>query len=159
MSHRASGVTVLEVVLVVMLLAVVATIAAPRFGGGTVESSAAAERLASDLRRARLLALTQGRSLCVVVVNSASSAGYRVTAYDSQNSVCPTSQASAVFDPLAGSFDVTLGGVSSMSAPPTNFRFLSDGSPSAATSFILTTSSGSITVTVASVTGHVAVQS
>lgn len=159
MSHRKAGVTVLEVVIVVMLLAIVATIAAPRFGGGTVggtvESAAAAEQLASDLRRARLFALTQGRSLCVVVFNSASGSGYRVTAFD--GSSCPLTP--AVFDPLSGSLEVTLGEVSSISVPPANFRFRSDGSPSAAASFVLTTSAGSITVSVASLTGLVAVQS
>lgn len=159
MSHHKGGVTVLEVVIVVMLLAVVATIAAPRFGGetvgGTVESAAAAEQLASDLRRARLFALTQGRSLCVVVVNSASGSGYRVTAFDGNN--CP--ETPAVFDPLSGSFEGTLGGVVSISAPPEDFRFRSDGSPSSAASFVLSTSAGSITVSVASLTGLVAVES
>lgn len=155
MSHRKGGVTVVEVVIVVMLLAIVATIATPRFGGGTVESSAAAERLASDLRRARLFALTQGRSLCVVVFNSASGSGYRVTAFD--GSACPLTP--AIFDPLSGSLEVTLEGVSSISAPATGFRFRSDGSPNAAASFVLSTSAGSITVSVASLTGQVAVQS
>ena len=150
-AQAAAGFTLLESVIVVVLLGIIAAYAAPQaFNDSKLTLNSQARTLASDLQRAQLLATTTGSA----VYFCALSAGYVVQS----SVVCPTSVPAQTS--LAQPIAVTLDKQATLSPAPTAMSFNSLGQPNAAGSFVLSSSptgSGSITVTVAAVTGLVSV--
>ncbi len=147
--QASAGFTLLESVIVIVLLGIIAAYVAPKaFNASSMTLHAQARTLASDLQRAQLLATTTGSA----VYFCALSAGYVVQS----SVVCPTSvpEQTSLAQPIA----VTLDKQATLS--PVTMSFNSLGQPNAAGSFVLSSSptgSGSITVTVAAVTGLVSV--
>lgn len=155
-----AGFSLVELVLVMIVLSVLAAIAIPRLPqSGSATLTPAAERFAADLRRARLLAMTQFRSLCVSLDGSA---GYFVSQGNSA-----TCSATPVDDPISGVFRVELPDAvsitrsacsGSVTADCQYFRFRSNGAPTAGATFALSGGGKSINVQVAAVSGAVSVQ-
>lgn len=69
MGSRASGVTLLELLIVLVIMAAVSALVVPMFGSGvsTTELKSAARQLASGLRLARSEAITQRRETFLVI--------------------------------------------------------------------------------------------
>lgn len=149
--QASAGFTLFESVIVLVLLGIIAAYAAPKaFNASSMTLDAQARTLASDLQRAQLLATSTGSA----VYFCALSAGYVVQS----SVVCPTSVPAQTS--LAQPIAVTLDKQAGLSATPAALSYNSLGQPSAAGSFVLSSSpagSGSITVTVAAVTGLVSV--
>lgn len=164
--RRSNGMTLLELVLVVLILGVLSyrsLVGQPAVSDLTVRAEA--DRLARDLRRLQSLALTRSASVCVAVDGG----GYRawqVTA------TVPCSAAAnnppLLLDPaLGGAFSVRFaGGVTSSCGSPASacdlyFRYLSSGQIGGAAGPVSVRLAGlaqAINVNVALETGFVSVQ-
>ena len=154
-----SGFSIIELIIVLVLISALAAVAVPRLPRAeTFNVQAQAERFASDLRRARMLAMTQFRSLCVRV--GTDPPRYFVSEYSAGS--CDKD---SINDPLTGSFVVELG--SSVSLDCVNgtgtgvcgsFRFRSNGAPSAGARFSMAAAAGrSFEISVAGNSGAVTV--
>lgn len=159
---RLGGWTLVELVLVLVILGILAFVTTSRrVETAPVNLESQAQRLASDLRRARLFASTQFRSVCAVITGDSGNWGYRFSEYQVSAGV-GSCAASAIHDPLGGPFELTLSDVSSLSltvSPVSGapFRFRSNGSPSAAASFVLSAGGRTATISVAADSGRIAV--
>jgi len=160
-SRLAVGLTLIELVLTLVLISILAAVAVPRLPRATeVNVVSQGEAFAADLRRARMLAMSQLRSVCIAPTTGAFSlngdvTGYRVSEFSSATT--PNCSSAALDDPVAGSLSVTLpsGIVLRCVSGCTDFRFRSNGEPSASASFSLTGGARSVTVAVLSPTGEV----
>lgn len=157
--HLLAGFTLLETIIVVMVLGILSVSAAPKFfNASQLTLEAQARNLASDLQRTQLLATTRGNTFYFCT----NANGY--VAQPSNN--CPTSVPSQISNnqPVAVILDKQATLSVTLVTPPTpaTLSFNSLGQPSTAGSFQLLSSpvgSGSITVTVAAVTGLVSLSS
>lgn len=151
--QASAGFTLLEMVIVILLLGILGTYAAPSaFNASKMTLDAQARTLASDLQRAQLLATTTGQAFYFCPLIN----GYVVQS----SATCPASvpTQTSVIQPVA----VTLDKQATLSATPGALAFNSLGQPNVAGSFQLLSSpsgSGSITVTAAAVTGLVSIAS
>lgn len=153
-AHASAGFTLIETIIVIVILGIISTYAMPNFSTGKLTLDAQARTLASDLQRAQLLATTTGQAYYFCPFRD----GYVIK----NSSTCPTSlpdQTSSVTQSVV----VTLDKQATLSATPaTTLSFNSLGQPNAASRLQLLsapTGSGSITVTVAAVTGLVSMAS
>lgn len=149
MRQQIRGLTLLELVIVLVILGALSALAVPRFSPADNTVAAQADRLARDLRHAQALAMNQGRSLAFDITSTAS---YRVS-----------SGSSTITDPATRQpFQVTLENSVSVSGSGTGFDSL--GRPLAGSNLLdaprtytLTGTSRAVTVTLSPVTGFVAV--
>lgn len=143
---RQQGFTLIELIVVMLVMAVLATYVGTRWSFGDVTVSAQAEQLARDLRHAQMLAMQQGQTLRL----ESTGGGYRVT-----------DGASVITDPATQqNFIQTLDNGVSLGGGPVEFDSL--GRPvnggnlaSAAVNFSLSGDSDTAAVNVAPVTGFV----
>ena len=145
-----SGFTLIELVVVLAILGSLAAFALPRWAPADTTVAAQADRLASDLRHAQAMAMSQARTLTVDIQGASN---YRVVDSASMTVTDPATQ-----QPFAVNMDnnVTLAGTDT--AFDSLGRPVSGGSLLAsARVFTLSGSSTTATVTVSAVTGFVSV--
>lgn len=149
-----SGFTLIELVTVMVLLATLATLAAPRFAHNDATVPAQADQLARVLRHAQALAMSQGRALTVDIQSATS---YAIT----DGAPTPTT----IRDPAGQLQAYTLSSNVTLSGPVLQLEFDSLGRPldganlaAATRSWTLSGPGGSTAaVSVQPVTGFVAV--
>ncbi len=144
-TRRARGFTMVELVLVMMLMGILASVAVPRLTQRSVlQERGVQDQLRGLLRTSRQLAVTQGRDVCVVLTPNRASAAYTVAG------ACSTAaavgglggEATLAIDLPPG---LTLGGASLV-------RFNSRGQLVPAADRVI--SVGSLSLTVSRETGH-----
>ena len=148
-----AGFTLIEVVVVIVILGIISVYATPKsVSTAEITLPSQAQKLASDIRHAQVLATSWGKSLRLSII-AGKNGTYSVSCVTSGSSPC---NVSPVVNPSGGSFSVSLqknvvlGGTSTVD-------FNSLGQPSAAATYTLTTGSSTITVSVAALTGFVTV--
>lgn len=147
----AGGWTIAELVMVLVVVAVLGTLAVLRFRPLEVQSLQQAERLRNDLRHAQMLALTWGRPLRLTSAPGSYSVGC-VSAGTAPCNVNP------VIDPATGQpFSVTLETGLTLGGPAT-LDFDAIGAPSAAATFTVSGGGATRNVLVTPVAGLASVQ-
>jgi prepilin-type N-terminal cleavage/methylation domain-containing protein len=161
------GITLIELVFVLMLVAILAFVVLPRLSQNTLELSGQAEQVASDIRHAQTLSMTRGAALggqgryCVFFTAT----GYQ---YRHNNNSYATPCTTAVVHPATGSSAaiVLSGGtaVATANLTASYIEFDTKGQPTSFTApaanatITLTATGGPRTVVVSPVTGKATVQ-
>jgi len=165
MRARVRGVTMVELVIYMLIVAILASAAFLSFTPGPISARYQAERLRTDLRHMQMLALTWGQRLRVTTA----AGNYFVTCVGSATGVCATSASAcggAITDPATGNaFCVTLESGLALSPVATTFDVDSLGRPvsaagallSADTTFNVAASGQTYTLTVRPITGFASV--
>lgn len=153
-----TGFTIIELVIVIVLITILATIAVARWPGTRINLNAVAQQLADDIRYTQTLAMSRAGE-------------YRLNLFSSSYSIT-TGGGAAVNNPVTGAASVTISSGITITLPPTNLpnsliTFNSLGTPYTDTSgttalssaAVITLSSGgnSTTVTIQPQTGRVTV--
>ena len=147
----ARGWTIAELVMVLVIAAVLATVVAMRFRPLETLSLQQAERLRNDLRHAQMLALAWGRPLRLTTA----AGGYSVSCVTAGTAPC---NASPVIDPATGQpFSVTLETGLTLGGPAT-LDFDAIGAPSAGATFTVSGGGATRNVLVTPVAGLASVQ-
>jgi len=156
-----SGYTLIEVVITLVILAIVALYALPRIPStDSITLRSQAEKFASDLRRAQILATARGTSLCVRVDS--------LTAYSVNIPSPPALDCGPTATPLSDSISnqpvagVLVNQTSFTASPATALLFNSLGQPNASASYTLALSGAGVQgagvqVNVEATTGRVSV--
>lgn len=136
---HAAGVSLAELVLVLLLLGVLAAVVLPRLDARALQILPVAEQIAAEIRHAQSLAMTRGETH----VFETDGASYSISSA-SQSQVQLSNGA------LSGSLrGLTVGGTGSIAFAP---RF---GQPDGAASITISDNGSSVTVTVSGETGYV----
>lgn len=124
-ADRQSGFTLVELVMVMVIVAILATYAVNRYYTAANSTGAEqAQQLARDLRHAQMLAFTGGRQLVVTRAGN----NYNVSCAVAGAAPC---NFNPIVDPLTGlTFSVTLQNAATFTAGPATLRFDSLGRPS-----------------------------
>lgn len=148
------GFTLVELVTVMVLLSLISVYAVIRgVSSADVTLPSQAQMMASDIRHTQALAMSWGRSLRLAIC-AGSGGAYTVSDKSSAASAC---NQSAITDPATGSsFHITVQKGVALAGPST-LDFNSLGQPSAAASYILSSTGSAETIAVQALTGFVTV--
>lgn len=98
--HGAGGFTMIELIVVIVIMAIMASFAAPRFfSNGDIEGPGFAQELASAARYAQKLAVTSG---CPVRITVSTTGYYLTQPQSAPGASCDTSFTRAVLSPASG---------------------------------------------------------
>ncbi len=145
---RAGGMTLLEVLMVVVIVGIMSAVVIPRLGPGGIGNPGAravARRLALDLRHARSLAIATGTNHYV----GFDAAGAALTGYTIYQTASPTDIAVEAYRSFGQGVTATGSG--------TRAEFSPTGAALGAYSFVVSGPSQDFTVTVITVTGAITV--
>lgn len=148
------GVTFVEIIVALLVLAALAVTVVPKISIDVYTVESQAQRLASDLRRAQLLATHSAASVCVALIGSG---GYAVYRYD-VSAGCLSVSGQELNDPATGQkFIVTLSSNATIArtAGSMPLVFNSWGLPTSGS--VTLTLSGQVNVNVTQSTGFVSV--
>ena len=149
-----AGFTLIELVIVIVVISILSTYAIMKSApAAEITLPSQAQKLASDIRHAQVLATSWGKSLRLNLISGANGT-YSVSCVTSGSFPCDVSP---VNNPASGSsFSVSLQ-KSVVLAGNSTLDFNSLGQPSAEASYTLTSGSSTTTVSVAALTGFVTV--